>query len=152
MEDPLTTIETLGPTPSPCTCAIPWSTSTRAERRAVGTAGRRCVDFKAIIAKVTNSAPVAVYIKPITGRPPQVLTYYEPEFWKLYPKARASDLARFMGLAKSGRPYERTMVIGDVPGGPRPAPEVEAALRFQQRDHLERSVDYGKKTLRLGRR
>ena len=93
-----------------------------------------------------------MYIKPITGRPPEILNYYEPEFWKLYPHARAADLARFMRIAKSGRPYERTMVIGDVPGGPRPAPEVEAALRYQQREHLERSVEYGKTVLGLGRR
>ena len=29
-------------------------------------------------------------------------------------------------------------------------PEFAAALQFQQRDHMERSVEYGKKTLDLG--
>jgi sugar phosphate isomerase/epimerase len=154
MEDPMQTVETLAPYAvtvhlrdsvvyeHPRGAAVQWVPL-----------GEGVVDFKPIVAKVAEVCPnVAVYIKPITGRPPEVLNYYEPEFWKLYPKARAADLARFMRLAKGGRPYERTMVIGDVPGGPRPAPEIEAALRFQQREHLERSVEYGKKVLGLGRR
>ena len=147
MEDPMQTVETLAPYAvtvhlrdsvvyeHPRGAAVQWVPL-----------GEGVVDFKPIVAKVAEVCPnVAVYIKPITGRPPEILNYFEPEFWKLYPKARASDLARFMRLAKSGRPYERTMVIGDVPGGPRPAPEIEAALKFQQREHVERSVEYGKK-------
>ncbi len=153
MEDPMQTVETLAPYAvtvhlrdsvvyeHPRGAAVQWVPL-----------GEGAVDFKPIVAKVAEVCPnVAVYIKPITGRPPEILNYFEPEFWKLYPKARASDLARFMRLAKSGRPYERTMVIGDVPGGPKPAPEIEAALKFQQREHVERSVEYGKKVLGLGR-
>lgn len=154
MEDPMQTVETLAPYAvtvhlrdsvvyeHPRGAAVQWVPL-----------GEGVIDFKPIVAKVTELCPnVAVYIKPITGRPPEILNYYEPEFWKLYPQARAADLARFMRLAKAGRPYEKTMVIGDVPGGPRPAPEVEAALRYQQREHLERSVQFGKTVLGLGRR
>ncbi|NWF83525.1 MAG: sugar phosphate isomerase/epimerase [Bryobacteraceae bacterium] len=152
MEDPMQTVETLAPYAvtvhlrdsvvyeHPRGAAVQWVPL-----------GEGVVDFKAIVARVAEACPnVAVYIKPITGRAPEILNYFEPGFWKLYPNARAADLARFMRLAKSGRPYERTMVIADVPGGPKPAPELEAALRYQQREHLERSVEYGKKTLDLG--
>ncbi len=38
----------------------------------------------------------------ITGRPPTVLPYLEPDFWKAFPKAKASEFARFVALAKSG--------------------------------------------------
>ncbi len=152
MEDPLQTVETLAPYAvtvhlrdsviyeHPRGAAVQWVPL-----------GEGVVDFKPIVAKVAELCPnVAVHIKPITGRAPEILNYFEPEFWALYPKARAADLARFMRLAKAGRPYERTMVIADVPGGRRPAPELEAALRYQQREHLERSVEYGKKSLNLG--
>ena len=40
------------------------------------------------------------------------------------------------------------MVIEDVPGT---APQVfTAALTYQQKEHMERSVEYGKKVLDLG--
>ena len=61
---------------------------------------------------------------------------------------RASDLARFLALAKRGRPYEGHMVIEDVPGTT-PEP-IAAALQFQQQDHMKRGVEYARKTLDLG--
>lgn len=152
MEDPLETVETLAPYAltvhlrdsvvyeHPRGAAVQWVPL-----------GEGIIDFRAVLAKVSQLCPhVAVYIKPITGRPPEILNYFEPDFWKLYPHAPAAGLARFMRLARSGRPYERTMVIGDIPGGPTPAPEILAALRYQQREHLERSVAYAKNTLGLG--
>ena len=49
--------------------------------------------------------PVYVYIKPITGRPPQELHYLEADYWKKYPDVKAADFARFLALAKQGHPY-----------------------------------------------
>ena len=58
-------------------------------------------------------------------------------------------LARFLSLAKLGTPYEGHVVIEDLQG--RPIPEhFLAAIQFQQREHMERSVAYAKKTLDLG--
>jgi hypothetical protein len=52
---------------------------------------------------------------------------------------------------KTGHPYERDMVIEDVVG--RSNIEASAAaLQYQQRDHMERSLEYGKKVLDLGAR
>jgi hypothetical protein len=43
------------------------------------------------------------------------------------------------------------MVIEDIAGRPTP-PEYAAALQFQQKDHLERSVEYARKSLGIGLR
>jgi len=94
---------------------------------------------------------VYVYIKPITGRPPEVLPYLEPDFWKLFPKARASEFARFLAMAKQGSPYEGHVVIEDLQGRPTP-PQFVEAVKFQQKDHMQRSVQYAKDKLNLGRR
>jgi len=61
---------------------------------------------------------------------------------------RASDLARFIALAKQGHPFEDHMVIEDVPG--RAAEPITAALQYQQREHMERGVEYARKVLDLG--
>jgi 3-oxoisoapionate decarboxylase len=92
---------------------------------------------------------VHAYVKPITGRPPTVLPYLEDAFWKGYPRSQAGDLARFVALAKAGAPYERHVVIEDIPG--RPVPEAfVAAIQHQQREHMERSVEFAKRQLGLG--
>jgi sugar phosphate isomerase/epimerase len=151
LEDPLTTVEELGPYAltvhlrdsviyeTPRGAAVQWVPL-----------GEGVVDFKRFIARLREIAnPVHVYIKPITGRPPQILPYLEPSFWQTYPKARASEFARFVALAKNGRPYESHMVIEDLPG--RQTPEhFLPAIQYQQREHMERSVDYARKVLDLG--
>jgi sugar phosphate isomerase/epimerase len=151
MEDPLTTIEELGRYAltvhlrdsvvyeTPRGIAVQWVPL-----------GEGTVDFKQVIANVREHCnPVHIYIKPITGRPPAILPIYDPEFWKLYPRARARDLARFMALAKRGQPYQKNGVIEDVPGRPTP-PQFVEAMKFQQKEHMERSIEYARKTLDLG--
>jgi hypothetical protein len=54
-----------------------------------------------------------------------------------------------MALAKRGQPYEKNMVVEDLQGRPTP-PHFLEAIRFQQRDHMERSIAYARKTLDLG--
>src|SRR5580704_17653822 len=118
MEDPLSTVETLGPVAvmlhlrdsvvyeTPDGVAVQWVPL-----------GEGTVDFKKIIAKAREICPpIAVYNKPITGRPPAHLAIYDPAFMKGWTDMRASDLGRFLALAKHGRPYEGHMVIEDVPG------------------------------------
>jgi 3-oxoisoapionate decarboxylase len=152
-EDPLTTVEELGPYAltvhlrdsviyeTPRGAAVQWVPL-----------GEGVVDFKRFIARLRELAnPVHVYVKPITGRPPHVLPYFEPSFWTRYPKARASEFARFMTLAKAGKPYDRPVVIQDLPGRQTPEPFV-AAIQHQQREHMERSVQYARNALGLGAR
>src|SRR5207244_824923 len=72
--------------------------------------GEVVVDFKKIIAKAKEGwPPISVFNKPITGRPPQILAIYDPKFMADWKDMRASDLARFLALAKQGHPYQNHM-------------------------------------------
>jgi sugar phosphate isomerase/epimerase len=85
----------------------------------------------------------------ITGRPPRILNYLEPEFWKAYPHTPAVEFAQFLKLVKEGQPFVGPMLTtgaGEVP------PEYQAALVVQQRLHLERSVRYCQEVLEIGER
>jgi hypothetical protein len=90
----------------------------------------------------------AMQLEIITGRPPQVLPYLDPDFWKAFPKAKASEFARFVALTRNGHPFTGFMVVED--GAPDALPEFTAALREQQRLDLERSLEYAKKSLGAG--
>ena len=152
MEDPLVTVETLGPVAvmlhlrdsvvyeSQNGIAVQWVPL-----------GEGVTDFKQIIAKAREVCPpLTVYNKPITGRPPDHLAIYDTGFMKNWRDMRASDLARFIAFAKQGHPYENAMVVEDLPGKmPKP---IADALQYQQRDHMERGVEYARKTLDLGMR
>ena len=150
MEDPMQTVETLGPV----AVMLHLRDSVVYETRG-GIAvqwvplGEGVVDFKAIIAKAKEICPpIAVFNKPITGRPPAIQPVWDTAFMKKYADVRAADFARFLALAKKGGPYERHMVIEDVPGNT--AEPLTAALTYQQKEHMERGVDYCKKVLDLG--
>jgi len=150
MEDPMATVETLGPV----AVMLHLRDSVVYETRdgvAVQWAplGEGVVDFKKIIAKAREVCPpIAVFHKPITGRPPQILAIYDPKFMDSWKDLRGADLARFLLLAKHGHPYEGHMVIEDVPG--KIAEPIAAALKYQQQDHLERGLEYARKVLDLG--
>lgn len=150
MEDPMATVETLGPV----AVMLHLRDSVIYETRD-GIAvqwvplGEGVVDFRKIISRAREICPpIGVYNKPITGRPPQVLPIYDPAFMKNWADMRGADLARFIALAKHGHPYEGHMVVEDVPG--KMAEPIAAALRYQQRDHLERGFEYARKVLDLG--
>lgn len=151
LEDPLQTVEVLGPYAltlhlrdsvvyeHPDGIAVQWVPL-----------GEGTVDFPAVIAKAREvCSPLHIYIKPITGRPPFVHRIYDRSFWQTYPEIKAADFARFLALAKKGRPYEKHVVIEDLQGVPIP-PHFLPAIQFQQRDHMERSIAYARKTLGLG--
>jgi sugar phosphate isomerase/epimerase len=153
LEHPLTTIETLGP----YTVTLHLRDSVVYEHpRGVAVhwvpLGEGVVDFREILARARALCPdVYVYVKPITGRPAEVIPYLEQDFWKAYPAARSKDLARFLTLAKRGVPYDKPVVNEDLLGRRMPDYLVPA-IQHQQMDHMERSLDYAKKSLDLGRR
>ena len=152
MEDPMSTVETLGPV------AVMLHLRDSVVYEARGgidvqwvPLGTGVVDFKRIIAKAAEICPpISIFNKPITGRPPQLLAIYDPAFMQSWKDMRAADLARFLALARQGHPYESHMVIEDIPGK-RPEP-LAAALQFQQREHMEQGIDYARKVLDLGLR
>jgi hypothetical protein len=86
----------------------------------------------------------------ITGRPPRELAYLEADFWKAFPKTPGWEFARFVALARSGRPFMGAMVIEDIPGQKPAAPVMLEALKEQQRIDLERSFEYARKKLNVG--
>jgi sugar phosphate isomerase/epimerase len=90
----------------------------------------------------------ALQLEIITGRPPRIVPYLEPEFWKAFPHALASEFARFVELARKGHPFMGTMVIEDAPG--KKTAEFTAALKEQQRVDLARSLEYARNTLGVG--
>ncbi len=149
-EDPLVTLETLGPYvvtthvrdtavyEHPRGCAFQWVAL-----------GDGSMDWKTFLSKYNEVCPKApMQLEIITGRPPAVIPYLEPDFWKAFPKKSAADFARFVALVKRGHPFEKYMVIAD---GLKPVPpEYAAALKEQQRLDLERSLEYAKKTLGVG--
>jgi sugar phosphate isomerase/epimerase len=150
-EDPMETVETLGP------LAVTFhlrDSVVYEDRGGIAVQwvplGEGVVDFHKIVARARELCPnVYVYIKPITGRPPVVRPYLDPKFMQTFADLKASTLARFLALAKQGHPYEGEMVIEDVAGRSNIEPYA-AALQYQQKDHMERSVAYGKKQLDLG--
>ncbi|SRR5581483_7925181 len=149
VEDPFVTLETLAP--YVVTTHIRDSAVFEHRRGAAAqwvALGDGSVDFPKFVEQYRRLCPQAsMQLEIITGRPPDVLPYLEPEFWKYFPKTPASEFSRFVALAKNGRPYMGPMVIAT--NGKQP-PVIEAALREQQRVDLERSFEYAKKTLGVG--
>ena len=152
-EDPMTTVEELGPLAvsfhlrdsvvyeHPEGIAIQWVPL-----------GEGTNDFKAIVARASELIPqgVHIYCKPITARPPVVLPVYGEEFWtKWFPQARSRDFARFLALAKRGRPWNKPHLMADLP---EVRDQYMDALKIQQMAHMEQSLDYCRKVLDLGSR
>jgi len=110
--------------------------------------GDGSVDFSRFVQMYRKLCPGgSMQLEIITGRPPEILPYLEAEYWKAFPKTPAWEFARFLALAKSGRPFLGNMVIGQWSDN---SPALEAALKEQQRVDLERSLEYAKKKLGVG--
>ncbi|MFN7925626.1 MAG: sugar phosphate isomerase/epimerase, partial [Bryobacteraceae bacterium] len=150
-EDPMTTLEELGPLAvtfhlrdsvvyqHPDGIAVQWVPL-----------GEGTNDFKSIVAAAARVIPESAYIycKPITARPAVVLPVYSDDFWsKWFPRARSRDLGRFLALARRGRPYDKPHVLGDLNDV---RDKWMDALKPQQLEHMERSLNYCRKTLDLG--
>jgi sugar phosphate isomerase/epimerase len=149
-EDPWTTVEELGPYAvtfhlrdsvvyeHPDGIAVQWVPL-----------GEGTVDFKALVARAAEILPtVHIYCKPITARPPVVIPVYDAAFWKKwFPRARSRDLVRFLALAKRGQSYQKPHLTADVSDA---RERYMDALKVQQMDHMERSLEYCRRTLDLG--
>ena len=151
MENPVVTMEVLGPhvltTHVRDSAVFEHPQGAAAQWVALGDGN---VDLPAIVALHKQLCPnAAMHLEIITGRPPQVLPYLDPKFWRWFPDMRANEFARFVDLAKHGHPFMGVMVIEDASNA-RKLPEFTAALREQQRVDLERSFEYAKHSLGVG--
>ena len=151
MENPLTTMEVLGPyvvTTHVRDSAV-FETPTGAAAQWVAL-GDGVVDLLRLVALHRQLCPQAsMQLEIIPGRPPRQLPYLQQDYWRNFAHVPAADFARFVTLAKQGHPFMGTMVIEDAPG-PKNA-VFTAALREQQRVDLERSFVYAKQVLGVGR-
>ena len=112
------------------------------------------VDLKAIVAILAERAPnPPIDLETITAGDPKRLPYLDSnsDFWSMYPAMPAADFARFVALARSGKPEPLPQIVGAY-DAEHPASEQAAALRAQQLRHFEASVRYAREGLGLGER
>ena len=145
MEDPLASLQTLAPyvlTTSLRDSAV-WESSQGATVQWTAM-GDGTVDLKTYFQRFAELCPgIPVHIETISGFNREI-PYLREEFWKPWPKARAQDLARFVALAKRGKPRDTWKAPGDQ--------DRKLAEQAYQRSEIERSLQYCKTTLGLGLR
>jgi sugar phosphate isomerase/epimerase len=143
MEDPLASLETLAPyvvTTSLRDSAI-WESANGATVQWTAM-GDGTVDLKTYFKRLAELCPgVPVHIETISGFNREI-PYLKDDFWKPWPKARASEFARFLALAKKGKPRE----VWKAPEGK----DRKVAEQEYQKSEIERSIRYGKEELGLG--
>jgi sugar phosphate isomerase/epimerase len=139
LEDPLESLEQLGPyavTTSLRDSAI-WESEDGATVQWTAM-GEGDIDWHAYFQRYAELCPqVAVNIETISGFPVN-FPYLKPEFWRAFPQARAKDFARFLALARRGKPREPQR------------PQGREAEQAYQKAELERSLRYCRETLGLG--
>lgn len=141
LEDPMETVEVLAPVAvgshfrdsvlwkHPRGAAFQWTAMGDGSVR-IGEVVRRYVEL-------CPDLPVILEI--ITGRPPAVLAYHDPEFMRAFPNLSGEDVSRFDRLARRGHPLMTGMII---PHGAPDNPAYREAVREQQRVDFERSIRF----------
>ncbi len=134
LEDPVRNLEILGPyaVSSGIRDSMVWEYESGAKVQWTAM-GDGCVDLESYVQKFARLCPgVPIQLEIISGRT-RPFPYLEKDFWKPYPKARASEFAAFVALAKRGKfvaPHEQT--------------------KEYQVSQLERSIRYSRDVLGLG--
>lgn len=108
MEDPLETVEILAPyaVSSHFRDSAVWRHPRGAAFQWVPM-GDGNVGIDNVVREFVRRCPnVSVNLEIITGRPPVVLSFLEPDFWQPFQKVPAKDFARFVALAERGVPRE----------------------------------------------
>jgi sugar phosphate isomerase/epimerase len=143
LEDPMLSLEILGP--YTITTSLRDSAVWESEKGAVvqwTAMGDGTVDLKAYFARFAELCPnVPVHIETISGFNRE-FAYLQPSFWDTFPNMPARDFARFVALAKRGKPRDPWR----APAG---APRDQAEQQFQK-DQIEKSIRYCKEVLGLG--
>ena len=143
MEDPLASLEILAPyvlTTSLRDSAV-WESANGATVQWTAM-GEGTVDLKAYFQRFAELCPnVPVHIETISGFNREI-PYLKEDFWKVWPKARARDFARFVALARKGQAREPYKAPQDK--------DKKIAEQEYQKAELERSLKYCKETLGLG--
>ena len=139
MEDPLENLETLAPyvvTTSLRDSAV-WESENGAtvQWTAMGDGN---TDLKTYFKRFAEWCPgIPVHIETISGFNREI-PFFKDDFWKVWPKAKAKDFAKFLALAKKGKPRE-----------PHKSATTEDEQAYQKSE-IERSIKYCKEVLGLG--
>lgn len=139
MEDPMQTLEILGPYAATTSLrdGLVWESENGATVQWTAM-GEGMIDWKPYFARFAQLCPnVPVHIETISGFNREI-SYLKKDFWGVWPKAKASDLAQFIALAKTGK---------SKPTHKSANHEEEQAY---QKGEVERSLAYCKNVLGLG--
>jgi sugar phosphate isomerase/epimerase len=139
MEDPLQSLQILGPyvVTTSLRDSMVWESEQGAKVQWTAM-GEGNVDLKSFFARFAELCPaVPVHIETISGFAREI-AFLKKEFWEAWPKAKASDLAPFLALARRGKP---------LPSHRSADAQEEQAY---QKGELERSLRYCKEVLGLG--
>ena len=143
MEDPLDSLETLAPyvlTTSLRDSAI-WESTNGATVQWTAM-GEGTIDLKTYFDRFATLCPgVPVHIETISGFNREI-PYLKNDFWNVWLKANARYFARFVALAKKGKPRETWKAPEGV--------DRKTAEQEYQKGEIERSLAYCKKQLGLG--
>ena len=140
LEDPLSNLEVLGPyalTTSLRDSAV-WESENGAtvQWTAMGDGN---VDLKTYFRRFVELCPgVPVHIETISGFNRE-FAYLKPDFWRGYPDVRAELFARFVALAKTGKPR----AAWSPPAGK----DSKIAEQEYQKQELERSLNFCRELL-----
>lgn len=143
LEHPMQSLEILGP--YALTTSLRDSAIWESEKGAVvqwTAMGDGTVDLKAYFERFAQLCPnVPVHIETISGFNRE-FPYLEPSFWETFPKMPAKDFAKFVALAKKGKPRDAWKAPQGVPR--------EQAEQEYQKNEIEKSIRYCKEVLGLG--
>ena len=145
LEDPMVNLEILGPyaVSAGIRDSAVWETDSGATCMWTNM-GQGVVDWPAYVQRFEALCPqVPFVLEIISYRWSVELPYLDPAFWSKFPRARAHEFARFVAMAKAGRPHQ---IPPGRPTGPA-SPELE---QRQQQFDLEESLKYCRDTLGLG--
>ncbi len=92
--------------------------------------GEGQVDWKLYFAKFAELCPQAPVVLEIISGFAKPFPYLQPDFWKAWPKVKASNLIAFLAMAKQGRPLP-----------PHKSADSAAEQAYQQAE-LERSLSF----------
>ncbi len=142
LEDPLQNLEILGPytVTTGIRDSVIWEYPEGAMVQWTAV-GEGSVDFKKYIDRFAVLCPnVPIQLEIISGfaRP---FPYLKEDFWKPYQRVRTPEFAKFLALAKKGKPLESFQASG---------PDRRKAEQDYQKGELERSLRYCRETLGLG--
>lgn len=145
LEHPMVNLEVLGPyaVSAGLRDTAIWETE-RGAQAMWANMGHGSTDWKAYVARYREICPSCPFVLEIISyKWGHEMAYLDESFWEQFPRARARELARFVALARRGKPF---VLPPGRPAGPG-SRELEQA---QQRWDLEQSLAYCRDVLGLG--